>query len=90
MFLMLCFGFLHFFSVDGPVPLPNMPHQIMNRMQVSQGTSCMFHMIFSDSDYFLRVNKHVATERHSPEFYSLAIISDKLAKQKSKRYKEIK
>lgn len=25
--------------IDGPVPLPNMPNQIMNRMQVSQGMS---------------------------------------------------
>lgn len=27
------------FLTDGPVPLPNMPNQIMNRMQVSQGMS---------------------------------------------------
>lgn len=36
------FSFCAFFVIDGPVPLPNMPNQIMNRMQVSQGTSRMF------------------------------------------------
>lgn len=31
--------FVSSLSSDGPVPMPNVPNQIINRMQVSQGTS---------------------------------------------------
>ncbi len=30
------------FLSDGPVPMPNMPNQIMNRMQVPQGMCSLF------------------------------------------------
>lgn len=33
--------YVFFPSIDGPVSLPNMPNQMMNRVQVSQGNLCM-------------------------------------------------
>lgn len=39
----VCFVF-----ADGPIPLPNMPNQIMSRMQASQGTFLIIHMGVSE------------------------------------------
>lgn len=61
----------YFFVIDGPVPLPNMPNQIMNRMQVSQGTSRMISVYLT---YTQTLERHKRA-RVSPLSGSVCVFS---------------